>query len=423
VSQRLATVFYSIAVVVIPVGVASKFLLGIEGATWVDPTLLLSVAAMLALILRWEDFFSGGLLLVSGGTAILFLTSVLCALSGMLIRPPKLIYDVLREPLRLWLNLCFFVVSCWFLVHKPRVVLRCSAVAVIFGLGSGIYLYLVAFGIAPASTDIISYTRAYQLRQTLWFNGIPIPRMGGLFFESPPFGLFMYSMLVVLFCTRTSQPNARWTVFAISLAILGVLASLADQVLLAGSVGLLSSLPQLAKKRPGVVWPSILMVSLAICVFEFQSIKGKNESSTTGIVSYVNGSSVGERSFHIHYGLSLLQADPAAAFFGIGPGRYGEYASETGMFVDTVSIQTSELELLVEWGGIGFAILVALFAVVSARAWQVSGVLGIGLLISLILADSFQANWKYEAFFLAVAALCTRKPPGPLNHQASDAFA
>jgi hypothetical protein len=87
VSQRLATVFDSIAVVVIPVSVASKFLFGIEGATWVDPTLLLSVAAMHALILRWEDLFTGGLVLVGGGTVILFLASVLCALSGMLIKP------------------------------------------------------------------------------------------------------------------------------------------------------------------------------------------------------------------------------------------------------------------------------------------------------------------------------------------------
>jgi hypothetical protein len=32
--------------------------------------------------------------------------------------------------------------------------------------------------------------------------------------------------------------------------------------------------------------------------------------------------------------------------------------------------------------------------------------------LSLILADSFQANWKYEAVFLAVAALCTQRTAG-----------
>lgn len=405
-SQRLATALYSMAVVAIPISVASKFILGVDGATWIDPTLLLSVAALLALIPRWADFLNADLRLFLAGAALLFLVSVLCTLSGMVIRPPKMLYDALREPLRLWLNLAFFVLSSWFLVHKPRVVVRSSIIAVIFGLGAGIYLHLVAFSLAPASTAIVSYTRAYLLRQTLWWNGLPIPRMGGLFFESPPFGLFMYSMLVVLTCTR--GPNRKWTGFAISLAVLGMLCSLADQVLLAGSVGLFSSLPKLGKDRPAVVWPLVLMLAVAVAAFEFQSISGKNVSSATGIVTRINGSSVGERRFHIHNGLSLLQSDPKAAFFGIGPGRYGEYAGETGMFVDTVNIQTSELELLVEWGAVGLTLVLALLACVAVRIWEVRGALGIGLLLSLILADSFQANWKYEAVFLAIAALCSQ---------------
>jgi hypothetical protein len=43
------------------------------------------------------------------------------------------------------------------------------------------------------------------------------------------------------------------------------------------------------------------------------------------------------------------------------------------------------------------------------RAWEVHGVLGLGLVLGLILADSFQANWKHEAVFLAIAALCTQR--------------
>ena len=407
--MRTATVLYSLAVVAIPISVASKFLLGATGTTWIDPTLILSIAALLMLLPHWADFLVGDLRLMLAASAVLFFLSILCAVSGMLIRPPASLYDVLREPLRLWLNLGWCLLSAWFLVYKRQVVLRSAIVAVVFGLTSGIYFHLVAFGLAPASASVVSYTRAYLLRQTLWFNGIPVPRMGGLFFESPPFGLFMLSMLVVLIFTSRTDKRAGWTGFGITLAILGMLFSLADQVLLAGAVGLFSSLPQLGNKRRSLVWPVAIVVVLLIFGFEIQSIAGKNDSSNTGIVTRINGSSVGERAFHLHYGISLLQADPQSSFLGIGPGRYGEYASETGMFVNTVNIQTSEVELLVEWGVCGLAVLVAVLFFLSARAWHLHGLLGIGLLVSLILADSFQANWKHEAAFLALAALCTRR--------------
>jgi len=420
VSVRIATLLYSIAIAAIPISVASKFLLGLTGTTWIDPTLLLALAALLALFPRWGDFFKGDLRLVAAGTAVLFLVTLVCAVSGVLLRPPSSLYAALREPIRLWLNLCWFLVSCWFLIYKPRVILRCSIFAVAFGLAAGVYLYLVALGSAPAPRPVISYTRAYFIRQTIWLNGFPIPRMGGLFFEAPPFGLFMFSMLIVLSFTRQAGRHPKWTACGITFAALGMLLSLADQVLLAGTVGLFSSLPNLGKKRPGIVWPLAIAATVAIFAFEFQSISEKGVSSTTGIVTRINGSSVGERSFHLHYGLSLLQAEPAATLLGIGPGRYGEYASETGFFADTVNMQTSEVELLVEWGAIGLAAWAALLACVMARAWEVHGVLGLGLVLGLILADSFQANWKHEAVFLAIAALCTQrstvaKLPNPIG--------
>jgi hypothetical protein len=397
------------AVVAIPISVASKFVLGMTGTTWIDPTLLLALAALLALFSRWGDFLSGPLRPVLLGAAVLCFLSVVCAFSGAVLRPPASLYSALREPLRLLLNLCWFLVSCWFLVYRPRVILLGSILAVTFGLAAGIYFYLVAFGVAPAPASVVSYTRAYLLRQTIWFNGIPIPRMGGLFFEAPPFGLFMLSMVVVLFLVRQKGLYSRWTAWGITLAVLGVLLSLADQVLLAATAGLLFSLPRLGKKHPGIAWPLAIVLTIAVCAFEFQSITIKESSANTGIVTRVNGGSVSERSFHINYGLSLLGAHPAASLFGIGPGRYGEYASETGYFLDTVNMQTSELELLVEWGVIGLTVWIALLGCVAARVWEVNGLLGFGLLLGLILADSFQANWKYEAVFLAIGALSLRR--------------
>jgi uncharacterized protein with PQ loop repeat len=409
VNVRVATVLFAMALAAIPIGVASKFMLGLTGATWIDPSLVLALAALLALLPRWGDFLNGGLRLAVMGAAALFFLSLVCALSGATFRPPASLYTPLREPLRLWLNLCWFLLSCWFLVYKPRVVLRWSIFAVVFGLAAGIYLQLVAVGLAPAPASVVAYSRSYFFRQAIWFNGIPIPRMGGLFFESPPFGLFMFSMLVVLLFTRETGRYPRWTAWGISLAGLGMLFSLADQVLVAGTVGLLASLPQLAKNRPGVVRPLVVVATIAICAFLFHSLSVKNISSTADMVTEINGGSVGERSFHFRYGVSLLQAHPTSTFFGLGPGRYGEFASETGAYPDSVNIQTSELEILVEWGVIGLAAWIALLACVAGRAWELHGVVGVGLLLGLIIADSFQANWKHEAAFLAIAALCTRR--------------
>jgi O-antigen ligase len=190
--------------------------------------------------------------------------------------------------------------------------------------------------------------------------------------------------------------------------VLGMLFSLADQVLIAGIVGLLASLPHLAKSRPRITRPLLTITMIAICAFLVHSLSVKRISSTNDMVTEINGGSVGERSFHFRYGVSLLEAHPEASIFGIGPGRYGEYASETGAFPDSVNVQTSELELLVEWGVIGLAAWVALLACLAAREWEIHGILGLGLLLGIIIADSFQANWKHEAAFLAIAVLCRR---------------
>jgi len=66
-SERLATVLFALAVIAIPINVASKFVLGLTGAVWVDPTLVLAVFGLLILIPRWGDFLIGDLRLVVAG--------------------------------------------------------------------------------------------------------------------------------------------------------------------------------------------------------------------------------------------------------------------------------------------------------------------------------------------------------------------
>jgi hypothetical protein len=404
-SRRLATLFYLAALMLTPVSVACKFLLGATNVVWIDPSLLLSLVALLALLPRWEDFLEDELRFLVAGAAVLFLASLCSAFSGALLRPPSSLYTVLREPLRLWLSLGWFLTCAWFLKHQARTVFIGAVIAVMLGLSAGIYLELAAFSLVPAPALAVSYARTYMARQTLWFHGFPLLRMGSLFFEAPPFGLFMFSMVVVLQRLRGAVNRSIWSGVGMTAAALGALFSLSDQVLFAGAVGVFSGLPQLAKKRPATTWLLAFVMMIVVCVFEFQSIDIKQASSTTGVVTRINGGSVAERSFHLRCGWLLLGAHPAATLFGIGPGRYGEYAADSGDFPDTVNMQTSEMEILVEWGVAGLAAWLFLLGGLALRAARLHGLLGLGLLVALVIADSFQANWKHEAAFLAIAAL------------------
>jgi O-antigen ligase len=266
---------------------------------------------------------------------------------------------------------------------------------------------LVVFGVAPAPPSVVMYMRIYFLRQAIPINGIPVPRMGGLFVEAPPFGLFMFSMLAALCVMRKNGFRTREGAWGIAIAAVGVLLSMADQVLLGALLSLLLSLPFLGKGRTRLMWIVTIGLAFTLGAFEIRSLTIKEMASGSQIATEINGSSIGERSFHFHYGMSLLQNSPVATILGIGPGRYGEYVAETGNYPDTVNMQTSEPEILVEWGVVGLLVWVILFCGTTVRIWAMHRTLGIGLILGLILADSFQANWKYEAVFLAIATLCT----------------
>ena len=251
-SRRLATLFYLAALMLTPVSVACKFLLGATNVVWIDPSLLLSLVVLLALLPRWEDFLEDELRFLVAGAAVLFLASLCSAFSGALLRPPSSLYTVLREPSRLWLSLGWFLTCAWFLKHQARTVFIGAVIAVMLGL------------------------------------------------------------VVVLHRLRGAVNRRIWSGAGMTAAALGALFSLSDQALFAGAVGVFSELPQLAKKRPATTWLLAFVMMIVVCVFEFQSIDIKQASSTTGVVTRINGGSVAERSLHLRYGWLLLGAHPAA---------------------------------------------------------------------------------------------------------------
>ena len=415
--MKLASICYALALLSLPVGPACKMLLGHDDMLWVDPTLVFSVLAFVLLLpgLRESDVKSfGG---ASKAAIGLIFLCLICSLMGMFLRPPAGLYDVLREPERLVLTLVWFLTTSCFIRLRPLLVTNCTAIAVVFGLASGLYIYLAALGAVPATEAAISYSRRYLIQQAVWYDGLLVPRMGGLFTEAPPFGLFMLSMGVFFWVARRSGARSRLILIGSIVSVVGVVASFAGQVLLGAGICVVT---MVLSSKMQKTWLKPVMICVIACILlaaGWQSLVEKGISqATTATTSKIYQDSVGERNFHLSYGISLLAREPLAALLGIGPGRYGEYAADTGYFPDTATMQFTLPELLVEWGVVGLGVWCVILTTLAFRVVRVHNYAGLFVLFGLLVADSFQANWKSEAVFLAIAALCT-----PLKESISSA--
>jgi hypothetical protein len=406
--MKIANVLYGTALILMPVSYAVKSLLGLEDMVWINPSLILAAVVLLLLIPRWGDFLNRDLLPVLLCSIGIGIAVIPAAISGLVLRPTPLPYDVLREPIRLYLLLIWLLTSCWFLRYNRRMVFRCTAIAAMFALLTGFYMYGVVVNWLPANMATVSYARIYFLRQAIWLYRFPVPRMGGLFVEAPPFGLFMFSSAIVLLVGRYLGEDSRLLRWGFRVAIFGTILSLTDQVILGGAIALAMALPTRLNRNRWYFWPVLVIVLSVPTMFlagSFLAKTGQSDGEPSAI--YINGSSVGERSFHSHYGISLLTADAKRVPFGIGPGRYGEYAAETGLYPGTVTMQFTAMEILCEWGVVGLAVLGGCVIVFLLSLWRTSGFFGTGLFAGLLLANSFQSNWKWEGAFLAVATLYT----------------
>ena len=404
--MKTASILYGLALLTLPAGPGVKLMVGREEMLWMDPTLVFATLAFIALIPIWNSSDSREMAGPTLSTVVLTLLCMVCAVSGFLIRPSTKPYDALREPIRLFLTMIWLLTSYWFLRFRRRFVFRCAAAAAVLALLSGIYIDLVAAWIVPAPAQVVKYAQEYILRQVTFVGGHWIPRMGGLFVEAPPFGLFMLAMAVFFYLGRRSGIRGPATLSGLIASMLGLIASLADQAFL-GMAICVSAIILSTKSRRTWLKPALVTVFGAIMVvLSWGSLEGKLEGASSNSARHIYQDSVGERAYHVEYGLSLFEREPVATIFGVGPGRYGEYVAETGLFPDTASMQTTEPEILVEWGVLGLGVWIVVMALVARRAWKLHGLLGVGLLLGVCVADSFQSNWKSEAVFLAVAAIC-----------------
>ena len=342
----------------------------------------------------------------------------LSAFIGMFLMPASLdrekaaLYVYYVEPIRLTLNVIWFWVSLFFLKLSRKFVLRGLAVCVVWEFSIACYLYLAFFDLVPVPETAKLYLEIYKTRQVVSWGDLSIYRMAGTFIESPLFGLFMFSSFVIFTLTLSSVRDKHgrwarmWMIAGGVCAFLGTVASLSDQTLLALlALGLTFVLVRRRSNKVAqtLVWAGVV-VALVFYVAHAEATRWESDSYYTGDPM---GTSISERSFHARYGLGLLIEQPASVFTGIGPGRYGDYAVRTGYFPSTVTTQFTAIDWVVEYGVLGVSLICWWLFRIGSHAAARFGVLGVGALAALVIANMFQANWVWESWFLALAFLHT----------------
>jgi hypothetical protein len=393
------------AVLLLPLSYAVKFQLGRPGITWIDPSLLLGTVlagvlvatnvSRVGRVIRHASHWDSPALWVACFVAVYCLST--------LIRwsPSAGTYDSVREVARLILsvNLAFSIYAVGLETRARRTLYWAFAASTIIEFAYALYLVAVNYWGLPMWPAGRAYVADYVGRQSYFVGSHYWPRLGGSFVESPIFGLYMLSAITVgVIALREQQRFQGWVLCTIGAA--GAIAALADQVLFGLALGTILLL--VASKRG--VWVRALGVGLAVLVISVGAASTINKISAAQ-TGPVYGTSAGERWWHLRFGWRLVSDRLDFAIIGVGPGHYGTYAAQAGEFPDTVTPQNSLGEVLFETGAAG--VLLALVAVgsIALSVMRRQGLFGLGLVVMLVVGDSLQSNWKFEALFVAVAIL------------------
>lgn len=373
--------------------------------SWIDPTLMLSLLAFVLVMAEIRPRTG----------AVLIVIAFLSAGVGLLLhkvdvdRPHSGWYIIVRDPLELTLSLIWFWVCVRYFVKDGTRAVRWLAASVICELAIAIYLYFAMFGLLPAPGPVETYLRDYLPRQVLTATFAGVPRMAGTYYESPMFGLFMLTSLVVLVLALRQQRSAGAGTALLRAAVIasavGAIASLSGQTILAAVVFLLIA-------SSGKLWRTKLArsvsfaVALGLCVYGIQELYGRVEYEQTETSGIVEGRSIGEREFHTLYAVRILGDEPIALFTGVGPGRYGDYAAETHRFPSSVVPAVTPVEWLVGYGVFGlFAICLWLWKI-GRQAWCAFGRIGVGAFAALLVVNAVQSSsWLWDPWFMSLAYL------------------
>jgi len=412
---RIAGTIYAVALLLLPFSAAVKQIFDLNGFVWIAPSLILGIVVFVLLdapILDKRVVYLALFAMLSGLLGSFFLPA-------SRLREHSSLYSIYAEPIRLVLDLVWYSVSIWFFVNRRDSALRWLTISAFLQLTVAAYLYLALFELVPVPETVATYLLMYRARQVLFWGNSPVYRMAGTFIEGPPFGLFMFSCLVIcalgfyVDCTSLPKKPRRWTLLGILVGTIGSLLSLSDGVLL--SLSILGIGFYLHTRSRWVHRPlariievvALLVFCVTVGTYTIQRLREKWElaKAPTPINNDVLGDSGAERAFHVQYGLARFGEVPLALISGIGPGRYGDYATRTGMFPPSVDIAFMPAAWLIEFGVCGSAIIVVWLWRIGSRSKRAFGRIGTCSLVALLIANTGQANWLWETWFLALAFL------------------
>lgn len=369
---------------------------------WIDPAILISVPILIALNRTKTIYFHKGSLI------ILFLATM-SVVSGQLLRlyhyftgEGFLDYGMLREYIKILGGLIIFTLLINLYSLSGGKIKKYIALSVILHFVIAIFLWFVAMGILPSSGNLGAWAVSYGNWQNLWIGDFKLVRLGGLFPESPPFGLYMFGSFIMLkFC---SFSNTFLTKLGTNLAFMGSILSFSDQILIAVFVIVLyiyrKKIISLISKRNPLFFIIATFGILALPLFSFGILGSvSNKISEIGSSESIYRMSGAERAFHTFYSLSILENNPFSLLFGIGPGQYGYYAEKTRLFPSTVNIQVFPVEIVLEYGMIMLLSAIILF---TQHAKYIKGQ-QIIMIIAILAAVLFQANWKWPIIFAVMS--------------------
>lgn len=395
-----------VMLVMMPMSFSVKLMLGISGITWINPALLVSI--FVAMYLRPH--------VTPISTLLVVLASFVTATAAGILFEPLSVYSIFREPIKIALGMVWFLVakSAWEL--DAQFVEKWLSITVLLQLLFAIYLWLGLAGYVPLILVHEEFVKEYQFKQIISFGNIVFQRLLGTFFEGPPFGLFMFCVFVVLMTRSLFVPASnKWRRYGIIASLVGVVGSFSDQVYLGfliflGGLSVVWLREKAVLSAVAVLFAGIVL-AVSLNLFDRLWTKADQIGEVTGADS-LNLSGVG-RSFHALNSLSILSENPIALVTGIGPGRYGEYIARAGLGPPSTTMQVTVLEWLVEFGPVGSAIILVWLGSIGRGAWNAYGWMGVVCLTSLMVANAFQATWKWEAWFFALAFFAARIQKNP----------
>lgn len=401
VGLSLSKQLMALAILLMPFSYATKYILGFPNMVWIDPTLILSLGI----------FFLTHTCYLPRITLTLIVLAFFSACLGFFLLPSMGLYDVFREPFRLFLNIIWFWVCVFFFRKHEKFTLKLLAWSVTLQLLVAIFLWAMNNGFLPPWIDFSVYDTEFKEKQLIWINGFPLQRLMGTFWEGPPFGLFMFCCFSIYYLKYFAHKERAFFIkSALIISGIGIIGSLADQIFLGLAIlTVTSSFIILCNTTNGYKIVSLVIILLfasTLSWYIYGNLQDKfAEMGDFGNSAYVFGTSVGERWYHANNGINIIEDMPVVIVTGIGPGRYGDYASKTGIWPSTVTMQFTLAEWIVEYGIIWSVIICILLVSVARKAFIRYRYWGWCALLAILTANGFQANWKWEAWFMVLAFL------------------